>query len=114
VKAYVRDFIDARISAGEVFIPVAILVLLLSLVRNAAVQTAVFALWMVTLVAVVFDTAWVIFRMRRALPVEFPNEDRSGAVTYGVMRALQLRKLRLPKPRVRWNGQPVTPKTPKS
>ena len=114
VKAFVRDFIDARISAGEVFIPVAILVLLLSLVRNPVVQTAVFALWMVTLVAVVFDTAWVIFRMRRALPVEFPNEDRSGAVTYGVMRALQLRKLRLPKPRVRWNGQPVTPKTPKS
>jgi hypothetical protein len=111
VKAFVRDFIDARISAGEVFIPVAILVLLLSLVHNPVVQTAVFALWMVTLVAVVFDTAWVVFRLRRALPVEFPNEDRSGAVMYGVMRTLQLRRLRLPKPRLRWNGQPVTPKS---
>jgi hypothetical protein len=113
VKAFVRDFIDARISAGEVFIPVAILVLLLSLVHNSVVQTVVFSLWIVTLLAVVFDSAWVVFRLRRALPVEFPNEDRSGAVTYGVMRTLQLRRLRLPKPRVRWNGQPVTPKTPK-
>jgi len=114
VKAYVRDFIDARISAGEVFIPVAILVLLLSLVHSPVVQTAVFSIWIVTLLAVVFDTAWIIFRLRRALPVEFPNEDRSGAVTYAVMRALQLRRLRLPKPRVRWNGQPVTPKTPEA
>jgi hypothetical protein len=111
VKAYVRDYVDARISAGEVFIPVAILVLLLSLVHNTAVQTAVFALWMVTLVAVVVDTAWVIFRLRSALPAQFPDQDRSGAVTYGVMRTLQLRKLRLPKPRVRWNGEPVTPKS---
>ena len=66
-----------------------------------------------TLLAVVLDTAWVVFRLRGALPVEFPDEDRSGAVLYGVMRTLQLRRLRLPKPRVRWNGQPVTPKTPK-
>jgi hypothetical protein len=111
VKAFVRDYVDARISAGEVFIPVAILVLLLSLVHNTVVQTIVFALWMVTLVAVVIDTAWVVFRLRSVLPAQFPDQDRSGAVLYAVMRTLQLRRLRLPKPRVRWNGEPVTPKS---
>ena len=113
VKAFVRDYIDARISAGEVFIPVAVLVLLLSLVHVPAVQTAVFSLWILTLAAVVFDTAFIVWRLRRALPVEFPNGGTGGAVTYGVMRSLQLRRLRLPKPRVKWNGEPVPAKKPK-
>jgi hypothetical protein len=109
----VRDFVDSRISAGELFIPIAVVVLLLSLIRSTAVANLVLALWSITLLAVAADTAFLVWRLRRTLATEFPDQDRSGAVTYGVMRSLQLRSLRLPKPRVRWNGQPVKPKTPK-
>jgi hypothetical protein len=113
VRARVRDFVDSRISAGELFIPIAVVVLLLSLIRSTAVANLVLALWSITLLAVAADTAFLIWRLRRTLAAEFPDQDRSGAVTYGVMRSLQLRSLRLPKPRVRWNGQSVKPKTPK-
>ena len=37
-----------------------------------------------------------------------------GAYLYAVIRSLQIRGLRLPKPRVRWNGQPKAPKAPKA
>ena len=110
VRAYVRDHVDSRISAGELFIPVAVLVLILGFVRVPAVQVALLWVWAITLIAVVADTLWLIYRLRGGLGATFPDEDRKGAVTYGVMRSLQLRALRLPKPRVRWNGQPVVPK----
>ena len=110
VRAWVRDHVDSRVSAGELFIPVAVLVLILGFVRVQVVQVALLWVWAITLIAVVADTLWLIYRLRKHLPVEFPGEDRKGAVTYGVMRSLQLRSLRLPKPRVRWNGQSVVPK----
>lgn len=114
IRARVRDLVDSRISAGELFIPIAVLVLLLGFVRQPAVQVALLWIWSITLVAVVADTLFLIWRLRTTLDREFPGENRKGAVTYGVMRSLQLRSLRLPKPRVRWNGQPVKPKTPKA
>lgn len=114
VRAYVRDFVDGRISAGELFIPIAVLVLLLGFVRNNAVQVALLWIWSITLVAVVADTLWLLWRLRSRLAAEFPGEDTKGWGVYAVMRSLQLRSLRLPKPRVRWNGQPVKPKAPKA
>ncbi|MFN8146698.1 MAG: DUF3043 domain-containing protein [Candidatus Nanopelagicales bacterium] len=110
VRAWVRDHVDARISAGELFIPVAVAVLILGFVRVQWIQVALLWVWAITLVAVVADTLWLIYRLRRGLAAEFPNENTKGSVTYGVMRSLQLRSLRLPKPKVRWNGQPVAPK----
>ncbi|MCX6433765.1 MAG: DUF3043 domain-containing protein, partial [Actinobacteria bacterium] len=42
----------------------------------------------------------------------FPDAaDRKGITLYAVLRTLQLRRLRLPPPRVRRGGAPVTPKT---
>lgn len=110
VRAWVRDHVDSRVSAGELFIPVAVLVLLLGFVRVPWIQVALLWVWAITLIAVVADTLWLIYRLRGGLAREFPGESTKGAVTYGVMRALQLRSLRLPKPKVRWNGQPVVPK----
>ena len=83
---------------------------ILGFVRVQWIQVALLWVWAITLVAVVADTLWLIYRLRRGLAAEFPNENTKGSVTYGVMRSLQLRSLRLPKPKVRWNGQPVAPK----
>ena len=40
--------------------------------------------------------------------------DRKGALFYAAMRSLTLRKLRLPPPRYKAGGRPVTPKKPKA
>lgn len=130
VKAYVRDRVDARISAGEVFIPVAILVLVMGFVRIPWVQVALLYLWVIMLVAVVLDALYLSYSLRRGLREKFPdadprtsvaNDDRGrlvygtkGAILYGILRSLQMRIMRLPKPKMRWNGTPVAPKAPKS
>jgi hypothetical protein len=96
-----RNFVDSRLCAGEYFVPAAFVVLILGLIKVPTVQTAVFFGWMVMLVFVVADTAFLGFRLRAALKSELPSDTNlRGCVTYGVMRALQLRRFRMPKPQV--------------
>ena len=111
VKSYVRDVVDGRISLGELFIPVAVLVLVLGFVRVPIVQVVLLWAWLFMLIGVVVDSLFIVWRLRANLPERFPDEDRKGAILYGVIRSLQLRRLRLPPPKVRWNGQPVVAKT---
>ena len=114
VKAHVRDYIDRRRTVGEFFVPFAFVVLLLGLVNNPTVQTTVVYVWTSVLLLVVLDTILVGILLGRALRKEFPDKaERKGAVSYGVLRALQLRRFRIPPPRIKAGGKPVTPKIKK-
>lgn len=108
VKAYIREYIDSRRSAGEFFIPVAVAILVLGFFPPLA-QILVYA-WIVMLVGVVGDSVYLWWRLRTVLPEKFPKEPRNGAIPYALMRAIQIRKLRLPKPKVKAGGAPVTPR----
>jgi len=110
VKAYVRDYIDSRLSVGELFIPVAVAVLLLGFLHVDWVQLLLVYIWIFMLVGVVLDGFWIWFRLRKNIAEKFPNEDPSGATFYGIMRALQLRRFRLPPPRVGLGGKPAKPR----
>ncbi|NBO25217.1 MAG: DUF3043 domain-containing protein [Actinobacteria bacterium] len=114
VKAQVRDYIDRRRTVGEFFVPFAFVVLLLGLVNNPTVQTTVVYVWTSVLLLVVLDTILVGILLGRSLRKDYPNKtDRKGAVSYGVLRALQLRRFRIPPPRIKAGGKPVTPKVKK-
>lgn len=110
VKAHVRDVIDRRRSAGELFIPVAVAVLVLGFVKVNAVQVVLLWAWSAMLIGVVGDSLYLLWRLRRQLPEAFPDDDRRGAITYGILRSLQIRRLRLPPPKFKANGQPTVPK----
>lgn len=111
VKARVRHFIDSRRTVGEVFVVVAFLVLALGLINNAQLQSVVVLAWSAVLLLVVIDTTIVGFLLARTLKKEFPNKsDRRGAISYGVLRALQLRKFRIPPALVGPGGKPVKSK----
>jgi hypothetical protein len=114
VKAQVRDYVDRRRTVGEFFVPFAFVVLLLGLVNNPTVQTTVVYVWTSVLLLVVLDTILVGILLGRSLRKDFPEKsDRKGAVSYGVLRALQLRRFRIPPPRIKAGGKPVTPKIKK-
>ena len=114
VKAQVRDYVDRRRTVGEFFVPFAFVVLLLGLINNPTVQTTVVYVWTSVLLLVVLDTILVGILLGRSLRKDFPQKsDRKGAVSYGVLRALQLRRFRIPPPRLKAGGKPVTPKIEK-
>jgi hypothetical protein len=115
VRAFVRDFIDSRWAAAELFLPLALLVLVIGLLPYRQVQGYVSMAWMFLTLFIVVDTTLLMFRLRRELRNRWPDEaERKGATLYAVMRVLQLRRLRIPPPRVRPGGKPVKPKKSKA
>lgn len=100
VRRYVRDFVDAKWCVAEFFMPVAIVILVLSMVNAGALQAYVLLVWMALILLIVLDSAMTVVRLRKRLRERFPDENRKGAVAYALMRTLQIRKMRLPKPQV--------------
>ena len=103
VRRFTRDVVDARRNVGEYLLFAA---LALVLVQFAVPQLvyATFALWFVVL-AVIIDSVLLNRHLKKRLAARF-GDVPVGAVRYGVLRALQIRRSRLPKPQVRHGQSP--------
>lgn len=106
VRRFARDWVDSRFNVAEFFLPLAVVILILSVVRVPALQTVALLLWLVVIVLIVLDAAVSGFRLRKRLTERFPDKNRKGAVAYALMRSLQMRRLRLPKPQVKRGERP--------
>jgi hypothetical protein len=97
VRRFVRDWIDARLCMAELLLPL-LLVIMISSAFNSSLSNG---LWSATILLVALDTVLVVYRLRRELRRRFPDQSTKGAVGYAVLRSLQLRFIRLPKPQVK-------------
>jgi hypothetical protein len=111
VRSFVRDTVDSRWSAGEIFLPFAILVLAASLVPVLAVQQLVYLIWLFMMVFLATDLIAMIIRVRRRVAAKFGKTPETRKVSwYAVSRSLQMRRMRLPAPKVRIGGKPIEKK----
>ncbi|MCX5075790.1 DUF3043 domain-containing protein [Streptomyces sp. NPDC060334] len=106
VRRFVRDFVDSRFSVAEMFLPLAVIILVLSMVRVERLQSIALVLWMGVIALILLDSIGMFIRLRKAVNERFPDEPKRGAVAYGLMRTLQMRRLRLPKPQVKRGERP--------
>ncbi|WP_062647560.1 DUF3043 domain-containing protein [Streptomyces maremycinicus] len=106
VRKFAREFIDSRFNVAEFFLPMAVVILVLSMVRVGSLQTIALLLWLVVIVLIVLDSFVTSFRLRKQLAERFPDQNRRGAVAYALMRSLQMRRLRLPKPQIKRGARP--------
>jgi Flp pilus assembly protein TadB len=107
-RRYVRDYVDARWNIGEFMLPIMILVLALSFVRQSWALMIVFvAVYGILLVAVV-DAVLMWRRLKKRLEAKFGAERLPrGLAMYAVMRAFQMRRSRMPKPQVQRGQYPA-------
>lgn len=106
VKRFIRNYVDARVSVAEFLLPLLVVIMVLQYSGNKQLLSFSNALWTTTILVVAGDTLWMLFRLKRALRAKFPNEDLKGTTFYTVLRVLQLRWLRMPKPQVKIGGAP--------
>jgi len=100
-RAFVRDFVDGRYTVAEYFIFMAVIVLALGFIPNVAVQQLVSLIFFGVAILIVVDTAILVVQLNSRAKKEFPDKaDRRGLTLYALMRTLQYRRLRMPKPRV--------------
>ena len=108
-RRYIRDYVDARWSVGELIIPMMFLVIILTVIfeKNAMGSVAIFLLWGFFLVAVI-DCIIAGLLIQRKLTAKYGAEKvQKGNRWYTAMRALQLRPMRLPKPQVKRRAFPA-------
>jgi hypothetical protein len=106
VRKFARDFVDSRFCVAEFFLPMAVVILVLSMVRVGPLQNIALLLWLVVIVMIVVDSIVIVIRLRKQLAARFPDVPTKGAVRYALMRTLQMRRLRLPKPQVKRGERP--------
>jgi hypothetical protein len=106
IKRFVRNYIDARLSIAEFLLPLLLVIMILQYSGNAGLVQVSSRLWGITLLMVTLDTGWMLFRLKRALRAKFPDESLKGTTFYTILRVLQLRWLRMPKPQVKVGGAP--------
>ena len=108
VRRSARTFVDSRRNAGELFLPGALLILVLGFIRNVQVQQISLWIWFAMVLLIVIDTFFMLRAMKKALQVMLPDESLKGVNFYAVMRALQVRPLRMPKCQVKVGGTPIS------
>ena len=106
VRRFIRNFIDARITVVEFLLPVLLVIWVMQASGNSSFVKISTALWTTTILVVAVDTIWLMIRIRRAIRREFPEESLKGTTVYTLMRVVQIRPLRQPKPQVKIGGRP--------
>jgi hypothetical protein len=99
-RALARDFVDSKRRISEYYMYVLIVLLAAVFLRNTSTQQFVSPLILVLVVVILAD-AWLIRRsLTRLMAERLPGESTRGLTMYSVMRALQIRRFRVPTPRV--------------
>ncbi|WP_404383337.1 DUF3043 domain-containing protein [Knoellia locipacati] len=98
-KRFIRDYVDARWGIAEFMLPVMLIVLALSFVRQPWAMLIVFALVYGLILAAVVDTFLMWRRVRKKLTEKFGEAAvQRGDGFYAAMRAFQMRRTRMPRP----------------
>jgi hypothetical protein len=103
VRAYVRDIVDSRRNVGSLFIIALVLMLALSAPAVPALRIASNFVLLAFILALVVDGFFLHRRVKRMVAAKFPkNDESSGALSrYAIMRAMSVRMMRMPKPKVK-------------
>lgn len=103
VRAYVRDIVDARRNLMGLFMPLAVLIFITVIVPVPAVQNLGSLICLVMLAAMALEGVLLGRLVVGRARAKFPNEEIRGFSTgwYAFTRATQIRKLRMPAPRVK-------------
>lgn len=98
-KRFIRDFVDSRWNLGEFMLPVMLVVLALSFVRQTWAMTIVFVLVYGLIAAALVDAFLAWRRCKRQLVAKFGSSPAGGGM-YAALRMFQMRRTRQPRPQV--------------
>lgn len=109
-RRYLRDFVDARTSIGEFLLPMAILFVVLSLFMTQAGMLGfilIVVFYLIVLAAAV-ETFITIKRIKKNFGAKYGEERLPrGWTFYVISRALNMRRFRVPRPKVARGEFPV-------
>ena len=103
VKAYVRDVVDSRRNLMGLFMPLAVIMFVFVVIQVPAVQNIGTTVALLMLLAMAVEGTLLGRQVLTRVRAKFPQETVKGLSLgwYAFTRATQIRKLRMPAPRVK-------------
>ena len=101
VKALARDYVDSKRRVSEYYMYGLLVLLVLLFIRTPIVQTIVPLLVLAAVLVMAVEGIFIGRKVKSLAAGRLPGESTRGIALYSAMRALQIRKLRVPKPRVK-------------
>jgi hypothetical protein len=101
VRRFARDLVDSRRSVAEFFLPLALIILILNFTKDPQIRAIGSFLWLLLVVLIIVDSVILSSKLKRGLRRMHPDEGAKGVVPYALMRSMQIRRFRLPPPRMK-------------
>ena len=99
-RALARDFVDSKRRASEYYMYVLVVLLAAVFFRSKAASEITSPLVLVLVVVILLDAMLIRRNLGKLIAERLPGESARGLTVYAVMRALQIRRFRVPAPRV--------------
>ena len=99
-RALARDFVDSKRRASEYYMYVLVVLLAAVFLKTKGLQEIISPLVLVLIVVIVLDALLIRRSLGKLVAERLPGESTRGLTVYAVMRALQIRRFRVPAPRV--------------
>ena len=100
-RRLVRDYVDAHRRPSEFYMYTLIVLLVALISHDKALNNYVSYLVIALIVVIVVDGFFIRRALRKLFAERLPGESSRGLTLYAVMRALQIRRLRTPTPRLK-------------
>jgi hypothetical protein len=105
-RALARDFVDSKRRISEYYMYVLVVLVAAVFLRNKTESAIISPLVLVLVVVVLADAMLIRRSLTKLIAERLPGESARGLTLYAVMRALQIRRFRVPAPRVQPGQKP--------
>jgi hypothetical protein len=101
VRALARDYVDSKRRFSEFYMYGLVVLLVLLFLHSTVIQTILPVVLIVMVLIMVGEGFWIGRKVGQLAAERYPGQSTRGIKMYSGMRALQIRRLRFPKPRVK-------------
>ncbi len=100
VRALARDYVDSKRRVSEYYMYVLLVLVVALFTRSKVAQDYISPLILVLVVVILIDAQLIRRALGKLVAERLPGQSTRGLTMYAVMRALQIRRFRIPAPRV--------------
>jgi hypothetical protein len=99
-RALARDYVDSKRRVSEYYMYILVILLVAVFLRDKGAQEIISPLVLVLVVVILLDAFMIRRSLTKLIAERLPGESARGLTMYATMRALQIRRFRVPAPRV--------------
>jgi hypothetical protein len=100
-RKFVRNYVDSHRTIGEYFLPVIIIVLVLTVIPNRYIQLLAILFMYTAMLYSVVSGFFFTRKIKKLVTERFPDTALKGLGMYGWLRSTQMRRMRAPSPQAK-------------